>query len=71
MLAVETHRTSAIAAKIRKTAVIEFQLNVDTILLGPATSHSGSNPGQVVADIHRLDAPLGLIDAFSVADRLK
>ena len=62
MLAVYGHRTRAIAIKVREIAVVKFQLDVDAVLLGLAASHPGTNAGQVLADIQRRDAPLGLVD---------
>lgn len=61
MLAVEGHRTSAIAIKIRETAVVKFELDVDAILFGPAASYPRGNPGQVAADLHGGDAALRLV----------
>ena len=61
MLAVERHRTTAVAVEVGKPIVTKFQLNIDTIIAGRAAPHLGTNVRQVFADRQFLDTPLGLV----------
>ena len=59
VLAVERHRTSAVAIEEGEPVATKLQLNIDAIIAGCASSHLGTNVLQVFADLQLLDAPLG------------
>ena len=59
LLAVERHRTTAVAVEVGEPIATKLQLNIDAIIAGCASSHLGTNVLQVFADLQLLDAPLG------------